>query len=96
MGNSSSCNIRQSTRLVDITSAHAIGACNGDVHLALFHRVHGKALAGGDLHQDSGHVLLYVIKFLALPLLMFSGMYGGSDDGNRPLPDSRHHSSLWK
>ena len=60
----------------------------------LFHRVRGKALARRDLYQSPGYVLLYVIKFLALLLLTFSGMYGGSDDGYRPLSDSRHHSGL--
>jgi hypothetical protein len=94
LGNRSPCDIRQSTRLVDFTSTHAIGACDGHVHFTLLHRVCGKALARRDLYQSPGYVLLYVIKFVVSPLLTFSDMYGGSDDGYRPLSDPRHHSSL--
>jgi hypothetical protein len=94
LGNRSSCDIRQSTRLVYFTSAHPIGTCNGHVYLTLFHRVRGKALARRDLYQSPGYVLLYVIKFVVSPPLTFSDMYGGSDDGHGPLSHSRHHSSL--
>jgi hypothetical protein len=61
LGDRYPCNLRQYTRLVDFTSAHPIGACNGDVHLALFHRIRGKALARRDLYQDPSYVLSYVI-----------------------------------
>lgn len=58
------CDIWQSARLVYFTSAHAVRACNGDVHLALFHRVHGEGLVRRDLYQDTGYVLLYAIETL--------------------------------
>jgi hypothetical protein len=61
LGNRSPCNIRQSTRLVDFTSAHPIGTCDGHVHLTLLHRVRGKALPRRDLYQNSGYMLSYVI-----------------------------------